>query len=83
LAWETERRVRDLIELDEEMRIEYSELLVGNDLIEVDAFIECKIEGAWKEIGHAMVTVDEDQRRARWGDILIGSRNGQICDSGP
>ena len=72
-----ERRVRDMIELNEDIRIEYSELLVGNDLVQVDAFLECKIEGAWKEIGHAMVTIDEDQRGARWGDIVIGSRNGK------
>ncbi len=72
-----ETKVRDVIQLSEDMRIDYSELWVGADLIEVDAFIEFKIEGNWEEIGHVMVAVNEDQQSAKWGDILIGSRNGK------
>lgn len=49
----------------------------NSELVTINVFIERRIDSSWDEIGHATVILDENQKIANWGDILIGTRNGK------
>ena len=49
-------------------------MATNSDLFEIRCFIERKMCNSWREIGHALVIID-DKENAEIGDLLIGTRN--------